>query len=128
MTSVLHNPPYIISIDDDPDLLFLIFHSLKQKGYEVKTSLSGLNLMELIALRRPDIILLDINMGNINGGNICRAIKADKSTRDIPVLILSGNKDVAQIAQNCGADAWLQKPFKIDHVLAEIQRFTRSAA
>ena len=128
MTSVLHNPPYIISIDDDPDLLFLIFYSLKQKGYEVKTSLSGLDLKELIAIRRPDMILLDINMGNINGGNICRAIKADKFTKDIPVLILSGNKDVAQIAQNCGADAWLQKPFKIDNVLAEIQRFTRSAA
>jgi DNA-binding response OmpR family regulator len=128
MISPVPKSPYIISIDDDPDLLFLIYHSLKRQGYEVKTSLFGTDLPELLAERKPDMILLDINMGTINGGNICRSIKADSSTKHIPVLFLSGNKDVAEIACDCGADGWIQKPFNIHSVLAEIERYTRFVA
>lgn len=124
MDTTLNKTPYIIAVDDEADLLFLFQQVITKKGCEVKTSVCGANLWELIKLRIPDIIFLDILMGSVNGGDICHELKAHPLTEKIPVILLSGNQDIEQIALQSGADGWLQKPFDADKIMNEVYRFT----
>lgn len=106
----LHKP-LILSVDDDPDILFATRAVMQSRGYEVRSSLNGENIWALLGKELPDVILMDIQMKGINGDTICSLLKNSNVTRDIPVIILSGNDDIEQLAKRCGADAFVRKPF-----------------
>jgi DNA-binding response OmpR family regulator len=105
--------PAILIIDDDKDMMELLRRKLVKEGCEVNISPNGAKINELIADGNPDCILLDIHMEGINGTDICKKLKAKEETKDIPVLLLSGNHNIEKIAALCGADGHIAKPLDI---------------
>ena len=105
--------PEVLVVDDDEDMLIVMQHMLMAEGYIPLISPNAQNAMEILSHRTPAMILLDLRMIGIDGGDICRQIKSDPYTSSIPVIILSANVNIESIAKECGADACLPKPFSL---------------
>jgi CheY-like chemotaxis protein len=103
--------PVILLADDDEDLLLLMKMKMKSEGFAVQTSPNGEKIYDMVETNPPDIILLDITMRGIDGADICKHLKTDKATRDIPVVLFSANYNIQRIAKECGADDCIDKPF-----------------
>ena len=103
----------IMVVDDDEGILDSVTMVLKFKGYEVIFCTDSTAASKGI-LQHPDLILLDIWLGQHNGIDICRSIKKEESTSHIPVMLMSASKDMKTKALNDGgADDFLEKPFDI---------------
>lgn len=113
------NKSLILVVDDERDVLLLMKHLLQWEGYLVATCWNGVDLDAIIEKSRPDLILLDIKMENVDGGQLCKKIKNDPQTNSIKVVLFSSNDNVKTIAGECGADGYLAKPF-----VAQIARKT----
>ena len=105
--------PEVLVVDDDEDMLIMMQHLLMAEGYVPLISPNAQNAMEIISQRYPAMVLLDLRMIGIDGGDICQQIKSDPHTSSIPVIILSANHNIESIAKDCGADAYLPKPFSL---------------
>jgi len=79
----------IMVVDDEEDILYLVGAILKKAGYEVTTVLSGEECLERLKSEKPDLILLDIMMPEMDGWEVCKRIKEDKETKDILVVMLT---------------------------------------
>jgi DNA-binding response OmpR family regulator len=121
------NKKKIVVADDEEDILYFIKYFLENCGYEVETSINGKGLTERRRDESPDLYLLDISMSGIDGRDICRAIKDNKSTYDIPVIIVSAHPDVKRIAEECGAQSFIAKPFEISDLLNEVKKQLKPA-
>ena len=80
---------YVLVVDDDPDLVETVAMMLESKGYEVGKAYDGIEGEESIKKRRPDVLVLDVMMPRKDGYKLCREIKANKWTQDIPVILLT---------------------------------------
>jgi PAS domain S-box-containing protein len=113
----------ILVIDDTPENLHLISNLLSDRGYKVRCVTKGsTGLLGAIAAP-PDLILLDINMPQLNGYQLCEQLKTNEITRDIPVIFISALGDVLDKVKafNVGGVDFITKPFQIEEVLARIQ-------
>ncbi|MGE4545915.1 MAG: response regulator transcription factor [Pedobacter sp.] len=115
----------ILIVEDEESLLRLESILLTSKGYDVKGVPNGQAALEAIALQKPDLILLDIMLPEIDGFEVCRRIKGAKDTSHIPVIMLTAKKcqDDFSRGQEVGADWYITKPFKSSMVIETIQRF-----
>jgi CheY-like chemotaxis protein len=113
----------IFIADDDEGIVDATSMMLKAMGYDVASTLNGSSVKAAMQ-QRPDLLLLDIWMSGIDGRDICRELKQDPSTRDIPVLMVSASREIKQSALSCGADDFLAKPFEMDTLLEKIERLT----
>ena len=80
---------YILVVDDDPDLVETVAMMLEAKGYEVGKAYDGLEGEEAIKKRRPDVVVLDVMMPRKNGYQLCKELKSNKWTQEIPVILLT---------------------------------------
>jgi len=80
---------YILIVDDDPDLVETVGMLLESKGYEVGKAYDGIEGEEAIKKRRPDVLVLDVMMPRKDGYKLCRELKANKGTQDIPIILLT---------------------------------------
>jgi len=80
---------YVLIVDDDPDLVETVCMMLEDKGYEVGRAYDGVEGEEAIKDRRPDLLVLDVMMPRKDGYKLCAELKADKATRDIPIILLT---------------------------------------
>ncbi len=80
---------YVLIVDDDPDLVETVCMMLEDKGYEVGKAYDGVEGKEAIKQRRPDLLVLDVMMPRKDGYKLCAELKADKATRDIPIILLT---------------------------------------
>jgi DNA-binding response OmpR family regulator len=80
---------YILIVDDDPDLVETVGMMLEAKGYEVGKAYDGLEGEEAIKKRRPDVVILDVMMPRKNGYQLCKELKSNKWTQEIPVILLT---------------------------------------
>jgi len=112
--------PKIIFADDNKTLLATIKSLLEMTGYEVHSSLNAKNIMELIHAKTPDVIVLDIQMNGVNGCELCKELKKENVTRNIPVVMVSANHDLEYKAGLCGADGFLSKPFGMEELISII--------
>lgn len=112
----------IVVADDDNDILEAISLILESDGYEVKTVNNG---GEILKWNRelPDLFLLDLWMSGVSGKDLCLYLKKQKTTKRIPVLFISANRDVVQLTTECGADGYISKPFEMDDLLATIKSY-----
>jgi len=103
----------ILIVDDDEDIVNLIKVSLNLANFETREVFGGQEALDLLAKERPDLILLDIMMPNIDGYEVCRRIKKDKKLKSIPVILLTakGQKSDAEKGLEIGADDYIIKPF-----------------
>ena len=116
-------------MDDDNDILEVLQYILEDSGYEVETLSDGHNLFNTIRQHQPDLILLDIMLGGLDGRELCKHLKLGKETHDIPVIMISASHDIARIKQDKGSpDDFIAKPFDIDVLLRSIKRQLNAAA
>ncbi|MBL4676671.1 MAG: response regulator [Mucilaginibacter sp.] len=114
----------LLIIEDDPDILEILNLIFHHEGYVVILSVTdeaSYHLPEIM----PDLILLDIRLQNSgqNGIAICTRLKSQPATKDLPVLLLSAEKGLAELCRSCGADGWISKPFDITRLTHTVQHF-----
>jgi CheY-like chemotaxis protein len=103
----------ILIAEDEPDIRELVAFTLRFAGHEVTTTSNGEEALHQAALIIPDIILMDVRMPKMTGYDACRAMKADPTLKDIPVIFLSakGQDSEIQTGLDAGAEEYLLKPF-----------------
>jgi len=111
---------HILVVDDEESILEVVQIVLEGEGYTVQTSMNSSFLHQLTPL--PDIILLDVLLSGEDGREICKRIKADTRLQHIPVIMLSAHSDASKVANTSGADAFLEKPFDVDALIAIVQK------
>jgi CheY-like chemotaxis protein len=116
----------IMVADDDPAIVDALQLLLEDEGYTVMATVDGETVPHMDK-SYPDLLLLDIWMSGINGGDICKQLKQQVRTRNIPIILISANRDTEAIARASGADDFLLKPFDIDDLLRKIDKFVHSS-
>lgn len=109
----------ILLVDDNEQNLELLLAYLEDLGCELRTAIDGLDALDQVAKRRPDLILLDVMMPRMSGFQACSRIKHDAATADIPIVMVTALNEVsdAERAVDSGADDYLTKPVnKLDLV------------
>jgi len=115
--------PNILIVDDKPGNLHLLAAILERYGYRLRLLTEGRAVMSSVLSLPPDVILLDIMMPDMDGFEVCRELKADESTRDIPVIFLSALTDLSEKikAFSLGAVDYITKPFQQEEVLLRVK-------
>lgn len=121
--SVTTTKKTILVADDNQGILDVMKLMLERASYNVTTSLDGLGVKNLIR-PLPDLIFLDLLMSGYDGGQLCKELKAGLLTKDIPIIILSANGNIKEIALECGANSFLTKPFQMKEMLEIVKEFT----
>ena len=112
----------VLMIDDTPSNLDILGHILKQVGLNVSVALNGTIALKIINEDKPDLVLLDIMMPDISGYDVCRKLKKNDDTKDIPVIFITAmaqTEDLIEGFEVGGAD-YVVKPFEEREVLARI--------
>jgi DNA-binding response OmpR family regulator len=112
----------VLAVDDDPYILDALVELLKYSGYDVATTPKGDEVFKKIDECAPDIILLDIMLSGLDGREICREIKANKNTSNIPVIMISATPNLTQSVLDSGANDFVAKPFDIFLLLDKIEK------
>lgn len=103
----------VLVVEDDNYVSAAIWTLLKYSDFDVAVATCGVDGLKLAQTLTPDIVVLDVNLPDITGLEICRRLKADPSTSDIPIVFLSGRSEYAQTALNLGGEEFLVKPMGI---------------
>jgi DNA-binding response OmpR family regulator len=112
----------ILAVDDDPAILSVLRDLLEYAGYEISTLSHGDIIFEAIKQFSPDLILLDVMLGGMDGRDICRAIKLKFETHNIPVILISATHNLADSLNQEGApNDFVPKPFDIYLLLDKIE-------
>jgi excisionase family DNA binding protein len=112
----------VMIVDDDPDALALMENMLANEGYELVKVSNATEVGLKAAQMAPDLILLDFLMPELNGFDVCKALRGNDLTRGIPIMAvtcLTKEDDIERIFE-CGADEYLPKPFKLEQLQQKI--------
>jgi two-component system alkaline phosphatase synthesis response regulator PhoP len=120
----------IIAIEDEPDLLEVVRYNLAREGFEVQGSENGEQGLALIRKSHPDLVLLDLMLPGMDGLEICRQVKYDPATRNIPIIIISAKGEETDIVLGLelGADDYMVKPFSPRELIARVRAVLRRGA
>ncbi len=112
----------IMLVDDNPTNLQVLFQTLEGRGYNLLVAKSGEAALSITRKALPNLILLDIMMPGIDGYEVCRQLKADPATKEIPIIFLSALGDTKDKVQglDLGAVDYITKPFQPDEVIARV--------
>lgn len=115
--------PRILVVDDQPINVQLLKRKLEREGMEVATSYSGREALDLVAAKRPDLILLDVMMPDMDGIEVCQRLQADPDTKSIPVIFITArtSKEGKLEGLGVGAVDYITKPIDLDETLARVQ-------
>jgi sigma-B regulation protein RsbU (phosphoserine phosphatase) len=115
-------PSTILAVDDNPVNLQLIVRTLQGSGHRILAARSGRAALDIVDRMRPDLLLLDVTMPEMDGFEVCRTVKAKAGGRDIAVIFLSARSDVSDKVSglNLGAVDYLTKPIQAEEVLARV--------
>ncbi len=121
--------PRVLVIDDDPGILKLVDRTLGTRGYEVFTAANGLEGLNRVQATKPDIVILDKVMPDIDGFEVARRLRREPDFAHIPIVILTGASQLGDKldAFNAGADDYLTKPFEVDELAARLAALLRRA-
>jgi len=121
------NLPKILVVDDDPDLVAICSLVLESEGYATDVATNGVEAYDTLTTDDVDVVLLDVMMPSLDGISVCKMVKDDPRTRDVPVILMSASAVLREEARKSCADAVLEKPFDIDVLLATVGRFAHSS-
>ncbi len=123
MTHLAEKTKRILIADDTPEYLHLLKRILTSQGFSVDACSDGSQALEAALRCPPDLIMLDISMPVLDGVETCRRLKNEESTKEIPVIFLSGLQDLEDKikAFQAGGVDYVIKPFQVDEVLARLK-------
>ena len=124
LESPLLMPQLILVVDDEPDVVELIGLNLTEAGYEIVTAATGREALEKTAACRPDLILLDLMLPDIDGFSVCEILRSAKTTAAIPIVITSVWRSAGsrRLGRELGAFDYLAKPFRPDQLVDRVRR------
>ncbi len=113
----------VLIVDDTPANLNVLSAILGKRGYRVRAAINGSLALKTAQKAPPDLILLDVQMPGMNGYQVCRQLKSEEPTRDIPVIFISALDDVLDKVEafQAGGVDYITKPFQIEEVLARVE-------
>lgn len=111
----------ILIADDDPAILDALKMMLEIWDYDVEAVSDG-SVLPRVKTSKPELLLLDIRMSGANGLDICKQIKQNQRTKNIPVILFSANQDIRQSTKEAGANDFIAKPFNIAELLGKIEK------
>ncbi|GIE89801.1 response regulator transcription factor [Actinoplanes regularis] len=116
----------VLVVDDDPTVLEIVETVLRSGGLEVEARRNGQDALRAAHEHVPDIAVLDVIMPDMTGLEVCRALREDAVTADIPILMLTGRGQWLDVASgfDAGADDYLVKPFTAQDLLTRIEALT----
>lgn len=117
----------VLAVDDSMTVRRVVTTTLEKQGYRVVTAVDGMEALAILNREVPHLILLDITMPRMDGYQVCRTVKQNPYTRDIPVLMLSGNDGFFDKMKGklAGATGYITKPFESDKLIATVQRYIK---
>ena len=117
----------ILVVDDEPDIVALVAYHLAKAGYRVSTAATGPDALELARQDRPALVVLDLMLPGLSGFDVLEQIRADESTRDVAVLMLTARRDEPDRIRglSLGADDYLTKPFSPQELVLRVAAILR---
>ncbi len=113
----------ILVVDDNEDILDLILMILDMEGFATEGLSSGLQLQEKLKAYKPDLILLDVLLGDSDGRKLCHDIKSNSNTADIPVIMISASHAAYSLPKAyLKPNDFISKPFDIDDLVSTVRR------
>ncbi len=122
--SALHRQQLIMVVDDSPAILKIVEANLAQSGFQVVTAKDGREALNLLKIRRPNLIISDIDMPEMNGFVFCEAVHAEPDLKSIPFVVMSSYGDRAHMKRmlQYGAEAYITKPFNPDELVILVEK------
>jgi two-component system response regulator MprA len=114
----------VLVVEDDGDIADVLRRSLRNEGYEVRTSADGIEALDVAAAFTPDLIVLDLGLPRLDGVEVCRRLRDDG---DVPILMLTARAELEDrvAGLDSGADDYMVKPFERQELLARIRALLR---
>jgi CheY-like chemotaxis protein len=112
----------ILIVDDNKDILQVVQLVLEVRGYEVMAIWDGNETVKAVEKFLPDVILLDVLLGNVSGIALCNEIKSNPKTKNTCIVMFSAHAKGDDILKLCSADAFIAKPFDIHHLSETIDK------
>jgi two-component system phosphate regulon response regulator PhoB len=122
--------PLVLVVEDEPAVVTMLRYNLEKQGFRVDEAGDGAEALTRIAETRPDLVLLDWMLPTLSGIEVCRQVRRNPNTRDLPVIMLTARADDQDAVRglNTGADDYITKPFSIEALLARMRALLRRAA
>lgn len=122
--------PHILVVEDDPDIADLLRHYLERADYDVHVIGHGAEALPRVRVHRPDLVILDRMLPGMDGLEICRHLRADDTTSDLPVIMVTARAEETDriVGLELGADDYITKPFSAKEVVARVNALLRRSA
>jgi DNA-binding response OmpR family regulator len=119
----------ILVVDDDRDVAQSIELALRRRGFRVTLAHSGVEALKLLRRYRPDLVLLDVLMPGMSGIEVCRRLRADENTAEMPIIFLTARGQERDRIEGlrAGADDYLSKPFNLEELILRVKAVLRRA-
>lgn len=117
---MMPNPAKILVVDDEAAIRGLLIELLGDEGYTVISASNGRMALDLAQRQRPDLIVMDVMMPELDGPETVKRLRSDAGTAAIPVVLMSAAQHISP--DSADAIAFVSKPFNIDHLLAVVAR------
>ena len=117
-------PYQVLVVDDEEDLLELVRYNLSRDGYKVTCVATGEEAFRSARKQTPDLIVLDLMLPGVDGLEVCRRLKSEPKTRDIPIIMLTAKSEESDMVAGLerGADDYITKPFRLAELLLKVKR------
>ncbi len=117
----------ILVVDDEPDLLELVRVNLGQAGFAVETAETGAQALDHVRRQAPDLIILDLMLPDVSGIEVCKRVRAEADTAEIPILMLTAKADEVDrvVGLELGADDYVTKPFSPRELTLRVRAILR---
>ena len=116
----------ILVVEDDPQVARLIKLVLQRINKPTDTAADGQSALEKARALKPTMIFADLTIKGMSGEALCSALKGDPATSGIPFIVVSGDRDIAEKAKNCGADDHMGKPFEFEDLIRLVKKYDKN--
>ncbi len=117
----------ILIVEDDPQVARLISLVLERNGHQAEVVGDGQAALERARELLPSVIFADLTIGGMGGEALCSALKSRPDTKQIPYIVVSGDRDIAEKARLCGADDFMGKPFEFGDLVRLVEKYAARA-
>jgi len=117
----------IFVVEDDADIAELLYFNLEKEGFKVKTEKNGEKAFDQILNKTPDLLILDLNLPGLSGIEICKYLRENARTKDLPIIMLTARTQEIDkiIGFEIGADDYVTKPFSVRELIARVNALLR---